>query len=66
MAGREGGGGVVGEPYINSEEQQITAYCRANTDGTRQINIGLKANIKLIVTHCIISLSNCDLDTELI
>ena len=58
----------MGEHYINSEEQQITTYCRANTDGTRQINnnIVLKANIKSILTHCIISLSNCDLDTELI
>ena len=33
MAGREGGGGVVGESHGNSEEEQTTSYGRPDTNG---------------------------------
>ena len=33
MAGREGGGGVVGESHSNSEEEQTTFYGRTDTSG---------------------------------
>ena len=33
MAGREGGGGVVGQSHSNSEEKQTTTDGRTDTDG---------------------------------
>ena len=33
MAGREGGGGDVGESHGNSEEEQTTSYGRTDTNG---------------------------------
>ena len=33
MAGREGGGGVVGESHGYSEEEQTTSYGRTDTNG---------------------------------
>ena len=39
MAGREGGGGVVGEPHSNSEEEQTETYGRpySNCSGPTKI-----------------------------
>ena len=34
MAGREGGGGVVGQSHINSKEEQTTTVGRTDTDGS--------------------------------
>ena len=33
MAGREGGGGVVGESHSNSKEEHTTSYGRPDTNG---------------------------------
>ena len=33
MAGREGGGGDVGESHSNSEEEQTISYGRPDTNG---------------------------------
>ena len=34
MAGREGGGGVVGQSHSNSEEEQTATDGRTDTDGS--------------------------------
>ena len=36
MAGREGGGGVMGQSHSNSEEEQAATDDRTDTDGSRQ------------------------------
>ena len=50
MADGEGGGGVMGEPDIKSEEKQPFISGRPNTDGTRQPVMFI---LSLIVWYCI-------------
>ena len=50
MADGEGGGGVMGEPDINSEEKQPFISGRPNTDGTRQPVMFV---LTLIVWYCV-------------
>ena len=47
MAGREGGGGVVGQSHSNSEEEQTA------TDGTTDTN-GVGRTLKFLFVHFLI------------
>ena len=62
MADREGGGGVVGEPHSNSEEQQTETYGRpdSNCSGPTKILIhcavlNLHVDNVLCLNFCITS-----------
>ena len=37
MAGRVGGGGVVGQSHGNSERQQTVIHCGTDTDGHQNL-----------------------------
>ena len=53
MAGREGGGSVVGQSHSNSERQQTATYGGTDTNGSGQI---LDGPLKRKKHYCIIGL----------
>ena len=62
MAGREGGGGVMGQSHINSEEEQIATDGRTDKDGsTHTLNL-FHVNYCFVLYHffylIFISISN--------